>query len=60
MMNIDEIRKNKPDGATHYIKKTFQRHRYLYCDNGFYYFMKEDNKLSGICREWLFWIKPLY
>ena len=60
-MNIEEIRKNAPNGATHYIKKPFCKIRYIRQSAyaGFFNNLNKDGSLHSICRDWIFWIKPL-
>ena len=60
-MTIEEIRKNAPAGATHYIKKPFFAARYIRKSSyaGFYNNLNKDGTIDSICRDWYFWIKPL-
>lgn len=59
-MTIEEIRKNAPKGANYYIKKPFRKVKYLRNVYGIYSEIDKDGKTICICRDWMFWIKPLH
>ena len=58
-MTLEEIRKNAPKTATHFIKKPFRKVKYLRNTFGIYSEIDRNDKLICICRDWMFWIKPL-
>ena len=51
--------KNIPSEATHFIKKPFRKIRYLHRGDGCYWFLNKNNQPTDMCRDWIFWIKPI-
>ena len=58
-MNINDIRKQAPEGANYYIKKPLGKVRYLHGHGGIYWYLDKQGVPTDICREWIIWIKPL-